>query len=116
MTALAVTFFMILVVGSAVAIVAISRVLGSRPLTVGKDVPYECGMLPVEKPNTLFSVHFYKVALLFVVFDIEVVFFYLWALIVRPLGIFGLVEMFLFVAILLAAFFFVWRKGDLNWK
>jgi NADH-quinone oxidoreductase subunit A len=116
MTTLAVIIFMTLAAGSAIAIVAISRVLGGKPLTAAKDVPYECGMPPEEKPNTLFSVRFYKVALLFVVFDIEIVFLYLWASIVRELGGFGLVEMFVFIAILLAAFFFAWRKGDLNWE
>ncbi|MBA4396415.1 MAG: NADH-quinone oxidoreductase subunit A [Syntrophus sp. (in: bacteria)] len=116
MTALAVIIFITLAAGSAMAIVAISRVLGGKPLAAAKDVPYECGMPPEEKPNTLFSVRFYKVALLFVVFDIEIVFLYLWALVVRELGFFGLVEIFVFVAILLAAFFFAWRKGDLDWE
>lgn len=116
MTALAIIIFMALAAGSAIAIVAISRVVGRRPLSAAKDVPYECGMPPEERPNTLFSVRFYKVALLFVVFDIEIVFLYLWAVIVRELGWFGLIEIFVFVAVLLTAFFFAWWKGDLNWE
>jgi NADH-quinone oxidoreductase subunit A len=94
MTTLAVIIFMALAAGSAIAIVAVSRVLGGKPLTAAKDVPYECGMPPAENPGTLFSVRFYKVALLFVVFDIEIV----------------------FITILLAAFFFAWWKGDLRWE
>jgi len=116
MSTLAVIIFMALAAGSALTIVAVSRVLGGKPLTAAKDVPYECGMPPEEKPNSLFSIRFYKTALLFVVFDIEIVFLFLWALIVRELGVFGLVEIFVFIAVLLAAFFFVWWKGDLNWE
>ncbi|MCU0555669.1 MAG: NADH-quinone oxidoreductase subunit A [Syntrophales bacterium] len=55
-------------------------------------------------------------ALLFVVFDVEIVFLYLWAVVVRDLGVFGLVEMFVFIAVLLAALAYVWRKGDLQWE
>ena len=116
MTSLSVTIFTILVAGTAITIVAVSHFLGRRPLTPEKDVPYECGMIPEEKPDTLFSARFYKVALLFVVFDIEIMFLYLWAVIVRDLGVYGIIEMFVFIAILLAAFFFVWWKGDLNWE
>ena len=116
MTSLAIIIFMALAVGSAIAIVAISHVTGGKPLAAAKDVPYECGMPPEEKPNTLFSVRFYKVALLFVIFEIEIVFLYLWASIVRDLGFFGIVEIFVFIAILLAAFFFAWWKGDLDWE
>jgi NADH-quinone oxidoreductase subunit A len=116
MTTFAMIVFMSLAVGSALAIVAISRVVGGKPLTAAKDVPYECGMPPEEKPNTFFSVRFYKVALLFVIFDIEIVFLFLWASVVRELGAFGIIEMFVFIAVVLAAFFFAWWKGDLNWE
>jgi NADH-quinone oxidoreductase subunit A len=116
MTTFAIIVFMALAAGSAIAIVALSRFVGGRPLTAAKDVPYECGMPTEERPNTLFSVRFYKVALLFVVFDIEIVFLYLWASIVRELGWFGIIEISVFIAVLLAAFFFAWWKGDLNWE
>ena len=72
-------------------------------------------MPPVEKERTQFPVRFYKVALLFVIFDVEIVFLYLWAVVVRDLGGFGLAEMFVFIAVLLAALVYVWRKGDLQW-
>jgi NADH-quinone oxidoreductase subunit A len=116
MTTFAMIVFMSLAVGSALAIVAISHFVGGKPLTAAKDVPYECGMPPEENPNTFFSVRFYKVALLFVVFDIEIVFLFLWASVVRELGVFGIIEMFVFIAVVLAAFFFAWWKGDLNWE
>jgi NADH-quinone oxidoreductase subunit A len=107
--------YLLLVVGSAAAILLLSHRVGRRPLTPEKDVPYECGMPPIEKENTQFPVRFYKVALLFVVFDVEIVFLYLWAVVIRDLGGFGLAEMFVFIAVLLAALIYVWRKGDLQW-
>jgi NADH-quinone oxidoreductase subunit A len=112
---LSISIFLLLVVGSAALILLVSHRVGRRPLTAEKDVPYECGMPPIEKEHTQFPVRFYKVALLFVVFDVEIVFLYLWAVVVRDLGVFGLVEMFVFIAVLLAALAYVWRKGDLNW-
>jgi len=112
---LSISIFLLLVVGSAALILLVSHRVGRRPLTAEKDVPYECGMPPIEKEHTQFPVRFYKVALLFVIFDVEIVFLYLWAVVVRDLGVFGLVEMFVFIAILLAALAYVWRKGDLNW-
>jgi len=112
---LSLSIFLLLVVGSAAAILLVSHRVGRRPLTAEKDVPYECGMPPIEKERTQFPVRFYRVALLFVIFDVEIVFLYLWAVVVRDLGGFGLAEMFLFIAVLLAALVYVWRKGDLQW-
>jgi NADH-quinone oxidoreductase subunit A len=108
--------YLLLVVGSTAAILLVSHRVGRRPLTAEKDVPYECGMPPIEKEHTQFPVRFYKVALLFVIFDVEIVFLYLWAVVVRDLGVFGLGEMFVFIAVLLAALVYVWRKGDLQWE
>ena len=113
--AFSIFIYLLLVVGSAAAILLVSNRVGRRPLTAGKDVPYECGMPPVEKEHTQFPVRFYKVALLFVIFDVEIVFLYLWAVVVRDLGGFGLAEMFVFIAVLLAALVYVWHKGDLQW-
>ena len=101
--AFSIFIYLLLVVGSAAAILLVSHRVGRRPLTAEKDVPYECGMPPIEKEHTQFPVRFYKVALLFVIFDVEIVFLYLWAVVVRDLGVFGLVEMFVFIAVLLAA-------------
>jgi len=109
-------FYIFLVVFSGVAIIAISRFLGKRPLTAVKTIPYECGMDPIDKPNALFSIKFYVVALVFVIFDVETVFIYLWAIIVEKMGIFGLIEMAVFIGILLIAFAYVWRKGGLEWE
>lgn len=98
------------------AIVVISHFLGKRPMTAVKTIPYECGMDPIDKPSSLFSIKFYVVALVFVIFDVETVFIYLWAIIVEKMGVFGLVEMAVFIGILLIAFAYVWRKGGLKWE
>ncbi|HQM91282.1 MAG TPA: NADH-quinone oxidoreductase subunit A [Syntrophales bacterium] len=113
---LSIFVFLLLAAGSAALILLVSHGVGRRPLTPGKDVPYECGMPPADRASTQFPIRFYKMALLFVVFDVEIVFLYLWAVVVRDLGVFGLVEMFAFIAVLLAALVYVWRKGDLQWE
>jgi len=112
---LSISIFLLLVVGSAAAILLVSHRVGRRPLTAEKDVPYECGMPPIETERTQFPGRFYRVALLFVIFDVEIVFLYLWAVVVRDLGGFVLAERFGFIAVLLAALVYVWRKGDLQW-
>lgn len=109
------TVFLLLVVGSVAAIMLMSHFIGRRPLTAEKDVPYECGMPPIDKPDSQFPIRFYKVALLFVIFDVEIIFLYLWAIVVKDLGVFGIIEMFVFIAVLLAALAYAWRKGDLKW-
>jgi NADH-quinone oxidoreductase subunit A len=112
---ISVIVFLLLVVGSVAAIMLLSHMIGRRPLTAGKDTPYECGMPPTIKPESRFPVRFYKVALLFVIFDVEIIFLCLWATVVKDLGVFGIIEMFVFIAVLLTALAYVWRKGDLKW-
>jgi NADH-quinone oxidoreductase subunit A len=99
----------------AVAIVGLSRLVGRGRDGVVKLAPYECGMEPTGDARVRFSVHFYLVAVLFIVFDIEAVFLYPWALILRWLGLFGLIEMTVFIVVLLLGLFYAWRKGALDW-
>lgn len=108
--------YTLLVVGTAVAIILLSRYLGKRPLTDEKTIPYECGMDPLDTGKHRFSIKYYIVALLFVIFDVEIVFIYLWAVSVRDMGLFGLFEMFVFIGILLVAFAYAWKKGGLTWE
>ena len=108
--------YSLLVVGFAAGTLMVSHYLGQRPLTAEKTKPYECGMDPIDTPATVFSIKFYIVALIFVIFDVETVFIYLWALVVKKLGLFGLIEMAVFIGILLIAFFYVWKKGGLHWE
>ena len=80
-----------------------------------KKVAYECGERPTGSPWIKFNIRFYVVALIFVIFDVEVVFLYPWAVIFRQLGLFAFVEMLVFLLILFVGLAYVWKKGDLEW-
>jgi len=106
--------------GIALAIVLLSWLIGQRKPTRAKLSPYECGMTPVGDSRERFSVKFYLVAMLFILFDVEAVFIYPWAVILRELkamgqGLFGLLEMLVYIGIFLVGFFYVWKKGVLDW-
>jgi NADH-quinone oxidoreductase subunit A len=106
--------------GIAGAIVLLSWLIGQRKPTRAKLSPYECGMTPVGDSRERFSVKFYLVAMLFILFDVEAVFIYPWAVILRELkavgqGLFGLLEMLVYIGIFLVGFFYVWKKGVLDW-
>ncbi|MEK7280373.1 MAG: NADH-quinone oxidoreductase subunit A [Nitrospirota bacterium] len=77
--------------------------------------PYESGMKPFSDARTPFPMRYYIIAMLFVLFDIEVVFLYPWAVVFNKIGLYGLVEMMLFIAILLVGYFYAWKKGALEW-
>jgi NADH-quinone oxidoreductase subunit A len=81
----------------------------------GKIAPYECGEVPVGDAWVRFNVRFYVVALIFLIFDVEVVFLLPWALVYRNLGLFGFLEMAVFLGILIVGYIYVWVKGDLDW-
>lgn len=107
---------MILVgVGFGIVSVILSTLLGPRNPTPEKLAPYECGMPPVGDARERQSVKFYLVAMIFLLFDIEVAFLYPWAMALRDLGWFGLVQITVFVAVLLVGYVYVWRKGVLDW-
>ena len=109
-------FFLILVSGFAVVSVIGSMILGMRKPTPAKAAPYECGMQPVGTARERFSVKFYLVAMLFLLFDIEAVFLFPWAVVYRDLKLFGFFEMVLFIAVVLAGYVYVWKKGALEWE
>jgi NADH-quinone oxidoreductase subunit A len=108
--------FMILVTGFALVSVIGSLILGMRKPTPQKQAPYECGMQPVGTARERFSVKFYLVAMLFLLFDIEAVFLFPWAVVYRDLKLFGFFEMLLFIAVVLAGYVYVWKKGALEWE
>jgi len=95
--------------------VIFSFLIGPRIEKSGKLDPYECGMAPVGNPLEPFSVKYFLPAMAFVIFDIEVVFLFLWAVIFKRLGWFGLAEMAVFLAVLALALVYVWKKGVLEW-
>ena len=93
----------------------VSRFLGARKPSAIKSEAFECGNPATGPAWGRFSVKFYLTAILFIVFDVEVVFLYPWAILFRRLGMFGFVEMMIFVAILTLGLAYVWRKGALEW-
>src|SRR5947199_9634819 len=99
----------------AAALVALSFALGRRVKNKVKDMPYECGIAPTGDARQRFSVKFYLVAMLFILFDIEAIFLYPWAVVFKQLKMFGFLEMLIFVILILAGFFFIWKKGVLDW-
>jgi len=90
--------------------------LGPRNPTETKLSTYESGMEPVRSARERVSIKYYMVTMLFLIFDIEVVFLYPWAVNFRVLGISGFVEMFIFIAILMLGYFYLWKKGALKWE
>jgi len=100
----------------ATGLITASAILGKRARSPQKDTPYECGMAPVGSARERFSVKFYLVGMIFILFDIEAVFLYPWAVIFRELKMFAFVEMFLFVVLILVGFFYVYKKGALDWS
>jgi NADH-quinone oxidoreductase subunit A len=105
----------ILSCGLAGALVIASAIIGKHKRSREKDQPYECGMRPTGDARQPISVQFYMVGLLFILFDIEAIFLYPWALIYSDLRVFGFVEMLLYIIILLAGYIFLWKKGALDW-
>ncbi len=113
-------FPILLQAGIAMAIAAgmlvTSAILGRRVRNPVKDLPYECGITPVGSTSGRWSVKFYLVAMVFILFDIETVFLYPWAVVFRELRLFAFVEMLIFVVLILSGFFYIWKKGALAWS
>ena len=108
--------FLALGIGVGVAFTLLNGLLGPRRPNKTKSEPYECGLPSDVQRSFRFGISFYLIAMLFILFDIEVVFLYPIAVQLREIGTFALVEMGIFVALLLVAFGYVWRRGALEWK
>src|SRR5919197_1626807 len=108
--------FFILVAGFALVSLVMSYAFGLRKPDPRKLSPYECGMQPIGTARERFSVKFYLVAMLFLLFDIEAVFLFPWAVVYRDLKLFGFVEMLLFILAIGAGYVYVWKKGALEWE
>ena len=96
-------------------LLGLSRLVQRRVFEREKLLPYECGVEPIGDARDRFSVRFYIVAMLFLVFDVEVVFLFPWAIIYDKLAVFGLVEMLIFIGILVVGYYYAWQKGALEW-
>jgi NADH-quinone oxidoreductase subunit A len=110
---MAVFFTMVLSVGVVMSVVPIF--LAPKSPNITKSVPYESGMPPIGEAQQRYTIRYYVIAMLFVVFDIEAVFFYPWAVAFNAIGWYGLVEMILFIVLLFVAYIYAWRKGALDW-
>jgi NADH-quinone oxidoreductase subunit A len=103
--------------GFLITMVVLAAVLGPKNPTVTKQMPWECGAIPVGSVrDQRFNVRFYLVAMLFILFDIEVIFMYPWAVVLEQLGATALWAMLSFMVVLLVGLAYVWRKGVLNWN
>jgi NADH-quinone oxidoreductase subunit A len=97
------------------AISAMSVLVGWRRPSKAKQQAYECGMVPTGDARQPFSVRFYLVAMVFILFDVEAIFLYPWAFVFRSLRWFGFAEMMLYIAILMVGYVYLWKKGALDW-
>lgn len=106
----------IIALGVASAMIGFSAILGRRVKDSVKSSPYESGVQPVGNARERFSVKFYLVAMVFILFDIEAIFLYPWAVVYRQLKLFAFFEMLLFIVLVLCGFYYIWKKGVLNWS
>ena len=97
-------------------VVVISRIFGPFRPSNRKNAPYESGMKPIGPANRRLPIKFYLVAVLFIIFDVEVIFFLPWAVEMRDLGVYGLIVMGVFLFILTIGFVYEWKKGALEWE
>jgi NADH-quinone oxidoreductase subunit A len=98
------------------AMLAVQRILGPRVRTNVKDLPFECGFKPYGIARGKIPVKFYQIAMLFIIFDLEIVFLWPWALVLRELGLPGLWAMAVFLGLLTLSYVYAWRKGVLRWE
>ena len=106
----------IIAMGLAAGLLTVSYLLGKKVRNKVKDMPYESGIVPTGDARQRFSVKFYLVGMLFILFDIEAIFLYPWVVVYRDLKMFGFFEMLVFVVLILSGFFYIWKKGALDWS
>jgi NADH-quinone oxidoreductase subunit A len=109
---------LLVALSTAVALIAIGlgTIFGPKKESAAKSMPYESGVNPYGEGTRRMPIRFYLIAVLFILFDIEVVFFLPWAVVFRQLGLFGLIEMIIFIVILLVGYVYAWKKGALEWE
>lgn len=100
----------------ALLLLGLSVLIGPRKPSLRKLQPYESGIQPLDTVRRRFPIRFHLIAMLFIVFDIEVIFLYPWAVNFKRLALFGLIEMAIFIAILLVGYVYIWRKGAFAWE
>ena len=108
--------FLIVAIGFAILTLVMSQLLSSKKYNKVKLEPYECGIEPQTDARDRYSVRYYLIAMLFVIFDVETVFMFPWAVALDRLALFGLIEMLVFLFILVVGYFYAWRTGALEWQ
>ena len=108
--------FLIVATGLGLVLLAIGLVVAPRNPDPEKYAPYECGFEPFEDARLKFDVRYYLIAILFIIFDLEIAFLFPWAVVFDKIGVIALVEMALFLLLLVVGFVYVWKKGALEWE
>jgi NADH-quinone oxidoreductase subunit A len=108
--------YIAIAVAFAIFAIVASYFLGQRKRTAIKEAPYECGMTTIGSSFRRIPIKYYIIAMLFLLFDIEVVFLYPWAVVFKEFKVFGFVSMAVFIGILLIAYIYIWKKGALEWE
>ncbi len=113
---LPILLLVIVAIGFGLVSLVMSSLIGPKKPSAVKLQPYESGCDPVGTARERYSIKFYLIAMMFILFDIEAVFLYPWAILYKKLGVFGLVEMGVFIVILFVGYIYVWKKGALEWE
>ncbi len=113
---LAIIFAFLFALALAAFLLTVPKLLSPKVPSAAKSKPFECGKEAMSSPHGQASVHFHIVAMLFIIFDVEMVFLYPWAVMFRELGLFGLAEMAVFMGFVVLGFCYVWKKGALEWE
>lgn len=111
-----IVFFILLGVLMGSILLIAGRLIGSHKPDPQKNSPYECGFEAFEDARMKFDVRYYLIAILFILFDLEIAFLFPWALVFKHLGMYGFIVMAIFLTILIAGFVYVWKKGALEWE
>ena len=108
--------FIVIAIGFAVFTILFSRLVHPKKPNAVKLEPYECGIEPEGDARDRYSIRYYLIAMLFVIFEVETVFMFPWAVMLDELAWFGLIEMLFFLFVLVVGYFYAWRKGALEWQ
>ena len=111
-----VLMFLSVAIGLGLVLLSVGYILGPKKANKEKTSAYECGFEAFDDAHMKFDVRYYLVAILFIIFDLEIAFLFPWAIVLDTLGAFGLVSMFLFLLILVIGFIYEWKKGALEWE
>jgi NADH-quinone oxidoreductase subunit A len=115
-TYIPILLFVLIASGFAVFTILLSKLVNAKKANAVKLEPYECGIETVSDARDRYSIRYYLIAMLFVIFEVETVFMFPWAVMLDELALFGLIEMMVFLFILVVGYFYAWRKGALEWQ